>query len=250
MKKIILIGETWCEISFDSSHAVNSYPGGLMACIASELVAMQTVPILLTEIGRDITGQRILASLTARGINCEYADTMADKTSIALRYPEGIAGRPERYDAPSVEGFDIRWPRVEAGDVVVFGGYLALDSRVRERLMQFISNCIDHKARIVYLPAVADERIRRITKVMPYVFENLEVANAVITLPGDIDALYSTSDPAKAFKSNIAFYSPGAAIISGSGSEASATLFGDIDSASVPATAPLYRLVASIIQGQ
>lgn len=225
-RKYIIIGEAWFEIFFNEDRAVNSYPGGEAVHVAEALAADSNEAILLTEIGNDTVGHQIAAKLEQKGINMSFADKIAAKTSVVLRRE----GEAERYDIPSPnEGFDITWPRVEKEDVVVFGGYMALDARVHDRLWAFLTNCKERKATIVYIPDVVDQRLQRITRVMPSVFENLEISDMVITLPGDLEKLYGYEDAEKAYKNNLSFYCPNvAALRQVSAERCEAVVFGDV----------------------
>ncbi len=246
-RKIILIGETWLDIFFKDSQPTGSSIGGCIVKVAETFAARGVNPILLTEIGNDSIGKKINAKLSGAGVDTSYADLYAYKTSIALR-PEG--GETSRYDLPgSEEGFDITWPRIEREDLIVVGGFIAIDQRVRQRLWSFLTNCKERKATIVYIPDVDDRRIQRITRVMPTIFENLEIADLVITLPGDLPALYGHDDADRAFKNNLAFYCPGAVCLSadsGSGS-VSARSFGSIDLPPIAPGADAAQCIASIL---
>lgn len=125
------------------------------------------------------------------------------KTPVLLDFD----GKKSRYGAADDgEGFDITWPRVEREDIVVFGGYFAVDRRIRQQLWSYMSNVAEREATIIYVPDVADDRITRITKVMPFVYENLEIANRVVTLPSDLEALFNHNDPERARRENFAYY--------------------------------------------
>ncbi len=225
-RKYIIIGEAWFEIFFNGEHAVNSYPGGEAVHIAEALAANGAETLLLTELGNDTVGRQIVADLEKHGVTASYADLMAAKTSVILR----CEGETARYDIPSAnEGFDITWPRVEREDVVAFGGYMALDARIHDRLWAFLTHCKERKSTIVYIPDVVDSRLQRITRVMPAVFENLEISDLIITLPGDLEKLYGYEDAERAYKNNLSFYSPNvAALRSVSSERCEAVVFGNV----------------------
>lgn len=241
-RKYIIIGEAWFEIFFNDERAVNSYPGGEAVLIAEALAANGSETLLLTELGNDTIGRQILADLEEHGVTVSYADQMAAKTSVVLRREDEIA----RYDITSQnEGFDITWPRVEREDVVVFGGYMALDSRIHDRLWAFLSHCKERKATIVYIPDVVDPRLQRITRVMPAVFENLEISDMIITLPGDLEKLYGYEDAGKAYKNNLSFYCPNVAVLQKVSAErCEAVVFGKVPAAEA---GKLNELIAKLI---
>lgn len=243
-RKYILIGEAWLEIFFDGDRVVNSYPGGEAVHIADALAENGSETLLLTELGNDTIGRQIAGKLEKSGVNVSYADVMAAKTSVVLRRE----GETERYDIPSLnEGFDITWPRVEREDVVVFGGYMALDARIHDRLWAFLTHCKERNAKIVYIPDVVDPRLQRITRVMPAVFENLEISDMIITMPGDLEKLYGYEDAARAYKNNLSFYCPNVAALQPVSAERCEVVpFGN-----VPNVEPALRskLISAILNG-
>lgn len=245
-RKFIIIGETWLNIFFKESRPTDSSIGGCLVEVAESLARRGENTILLTEIGNDTIGKKINAMLSSAGINTGYADLYAQKSTIVIHHQDGA---PSRYDMPgSEEGFDITWPRIEKEDVVVFGGYLALDSRVRNRLHAFLSNCKERKATIIYIPDVSDPRLQRITRVMPTIFENLEMADLVITLPRDLATLYGHDDADHAFKNNLSFYTPRAVCLStDADSRVRAKSFGDISPLDEAGAASLPGAVATIL---
>lgn len=206
MKKFIIIGESSLDIDFDGDQPREAQAGGIFLKAACALADTGASTLFISEIGLDPVGEILASKLAAHGVDISCSDRFAGAlTSTRL----SIAGKTVRYDRyPDDEGLDISWPRVERGDVVVIGGYMAIDDRVRRRLWAFVENAVEREASIVYVPHLDDDRVARITRVMPTVFENLEAAKTVVTLPGDLPVLYRHDDAAKAFADNIAFYCP------------------------------------------
>lgn len=201
--KIIIIGESWLEIDFKGELPDTTHPGGALLRAARTLAAKGREVIFLSEIGTDKIGSIIAGSLTEAGVDISKSDRHIIKTPVVI----DIDGSRSRYGATDDgEGFDIIWPRVEREDIVVFGGYFAVDRRIRQQLWSFMTNVAEREATIVYVPDVADDRISRITKVMPFVYENLEIARRVITLPTDLRALFNHDDTERARRENFAYY--------------------------------------------
>lgn len=201
--KTIIIGESWLEIGFKGSSPTTTRPAGALLRAARQLAMQGQQVIFLSEIGTDKVGTIIADALSGSSVDISKSDRHIAKTPVVL----DIDGVTSRYGIPDDgEGLDITWPRIEHEDTVVFGGYLAVDPRVRRQLWAFMTNVAEREATIIYVPDVADDRITRITKVMPYVYENLEIANRVITLPFDLDALFRHNDPERARRENFAYY--------------------------------------------
>lgn len=201
--KIIIIGEAEMEIVFDGKQPRGTNPGGALLRAAKMLGETGRQVIFMSEIGNDKIGQLVAETLTDAGVDISCADRHIAKTPVVLN----IDSVKSRYGAADDgEGFDITWPRVESDDIVVFGGYYAVDRRIRQQLWSFMTNAVEHKATIVYVPDLADARISRITKVMPFVYENLEIATRVITMPDDLQALFNHNNEQRARRENFAYY--------------------------------------------
>lgn len=201
--KIIIIGESWLEIDFKGVKPESTHPGGALLTAARALAGKGHQVVFLSEIGNDNIGTIIAGELTGAGVDISMSDRHILKTPVLLDFD----GKKSRYGAADDgEGFDITWPRVEREDIVVFGGYFAVDRRIRQQLWSYMSNVAEREATIIYVPDVADDRITRITKVMPFVYENLEIANRVVTLPDDLVSLFNHNDPERARRENFAYY--------------------------------------------
>lgn len=212
MSRIIIIGEASLEVFFDAdARPVASVPGSILLNAASILARRGREVSLVSEIGTDPTGEVIMRYLTEAGVSTYAIDRFSEgATPCTLNFPgpDGsvLTSRYERY--PDGAGLDVPWPRIDSGDIVAVGGYIAVSQRVHENLRQFIANALDRGARLVFLPGFWDQRVTRITRVMPVILEIMERADVVITRTPDLPQLYSTSDPARVFASNISFYVP------------------------------------------
>lgn len=201
--KIIIIGESWLDIEFVGSIPRATHAGSTILRTARKLALDGYHVIFLSEIGQDKIDRIINERLIADGVDTSYADHHYGQTAVILN----IDGQKSRYEATcDGEGFDITWPRVEEDDTVIYGGYMALDPRIRSQFTAFLSYAQERGARMVYIPDVNDSRIPRVTKIMPMVYENLELADDVVTLPGDLQALFKHDDPDRGRHDTFSYY--------------------------------------------
>ena len=98
------------------------------------------------------------------------------------------------------------WPRVNEGDVVVYGSFMVLDKRNHARVMDLVNHARARKAETVYMPYFDLRQVPRTTRIMPEVWECLEGASMVIATTGDMQALFPGEDAGAAFKDHILFY--------------------------------------------
>lgn len=212
MARIITVGEADFHIRFENLTPVAAMPGGLILNTAIQLSRMEHQVAMASELGSDTLGRKIIDILKSEGVDTYSIDLSLDGTTpTTLEFTDAKTGEVTeelRYDnfEHNADGFDIVWPTIESGDTVIFGGFLAISMRVRQRLWQFLTYAKERNARLIYLPGYNPSRMLRVTKVMPLIFENLEIADIVITTTGHLQFIFGKTDTLKAFKDNLEFY--------------------------------------------
>lgn len=209
MKKIVVIGEFVLDVVFDSGgQPVGSMAGGREVNAALILAREGMETALVGELSTDAVGESIMRELVASGVELKGVDRYGDgSTATELYFPdaEGVY-RTVRYEDYPEECFDVIWPRVERGDIVVFGDYYSIDQRMRPRMLQFLNYCDSVGAVMVYVPGFDTRRSPRVTRVMPVILENLELANIVVTRTPDLKTIFGIEDPERSYKEHIDFY--------------------------------------------
>lgn len=212
MPKIVILGECAYDIHFAGATPGESYPGGRMLNAAAILGREGRQVTYVGECARDRMGDLIIS----------YLDSARVVTSSIDRYTEGVTPLNLFFEAdnthptPSVvhyrqfpkEKFDVVWPRIDAGDIVVFGSTMAIDSRVRPQLCELLAHARTRGALIVYQPGFLPGQTPRITHVMPYILENLETAHIVVGRDADMTTMFGSSDAAQVYTDKIEFYCP------------------------------------------
>lgn len=219
MRRIILIGECALDIIFPTTQNnyplstlsnLNAVPGGRMLNAAALLGTLHDNVCYVSEAARDRIGDMIVAFLEANKVDTSSIDRYADgDTPSNLFFPVDDTHPTESimiYRRYPGESFDVRWPDVSEDDVVVFGSYFAIDPRVRPRLRELIQYIVERKAMIINVPGFLKQQEPRITRVMPEILENLEIADMVITRTRDLEHIYGSSDPAECYDRHIKFY--------------------------------------------
>lgn len=207
MRKVILIGEFSLNIVMDNAGTpLGSMAGGRIAHAAAFLASQGIPSYMVGEASSDKVGQLATDFLTRAGVDTSCIDRFTEGlTPVMLHFPGDNVTRYEKYPA---ERFDVVWPRIDPGDIVVYGGFNAIDDSVRTRLLPLLQNAADHKATMIYVPGYLSSRAPRITKVMPAILENMEMASMIVTRTDDLKAIFNTTDPERAFAHNVSFYTP------------------------------------------
>lgn len=208
MKKIICIGECSLNIVFKGADPVGAIPGGRIAAAAS-LMAREGLPVVMaSEASSDPVGDMIVKSLTDAGVDITSLDRFTEGRSPVIIFTEGADGTPHvtRYENYADEAFDIVWPRVDDDSVVIFGGYYALDRRMRTRMVPFLNHCAERGAVMIYQPGFMSVQESRITRVMPAILENLELAHMVIARNCDLQLIFGVKEDSRCYTDHIDFY--------------------------------------------
>lgn len=205
MKKIIIIGECGLDIIYEGPQPVGSMPAGRLLN-AAVMLAREGLPVFMVgDTGADPLGNIVVDTLVNAGVDTASVDRYVDGlTPVSFFFGDKVTP----YRLPSREGgFDVVWPRVDPDDIVVFGGYYAIDPLIHQRLMALVAHAVERKAFVVYLPGFMSQLAPRLTRVMPAILENLEVASLVVTRSADLTVLYNDSDAARCFTDHLAYYS-------------------------------------------
>lgn len=215
MKRIIVIDGCFANIIFPSNPAglpveAKAVTGGRLVKAASLLARAGRNVTVMGEAGRDPLGDLIMRHLDASGADTSCIDRYSDgnSTPSVLIFPSSEGSRSIVYFKEFSERWDSKWPRTDASDIIVFGGFFPLQQRVRQRLVEFLTNARQRGALTLYMPGFNPALAPAVTRVMPALLENLEMADAVITFTPDIVHLFGESDAARCFRDKISFYSP------------------------------------------
>ena len=213
MRKIIIVGESGLDIVFLNNQPIKSYPSGIMLNVAATLGNLGHDTTFVSEAATDHVGDIISDFLTSHHVNTKSIDRFTEgKTATKLIFTADDADGKRYVTDTSIyskypdQCFDVIWPRIDHDDIVIFGGIYSLDFRVRTRLFDIIKYASERKAIIIYVPDAERNRLPRITKVMPFILENLEIADIVIGADSDMLTIFNKDNDAKAYADNISFY--------------------------------------------
>lgn len=212
MKKIICIGECSLNIVLGpDGETFGSMPGGRVTNAAAILACDDRFRVVMaSEVSSDPVGDILASYLESHGVDISSLDRYTEgRTALNVFTAPEAESEPEsltRYESYPEEAFDIIWPRVDEGDVILFGGYYAIDRRMRPRLLRFLNHCVERKTVLVYLPGILPQQEPRITRVMPSILENLEMANIVMTRNNDLKLIFGVDDSATCYNNHIDFY--------------------------------------------
>lgn len=208
MRKIIAIGESVLDTVFRDNHPVSSFVGGRIVNAAASMASAGMPVEMVSECCNDYIGDMVIDFLKSHGVGTSSVDRFTDGSTAASMLFYSDKGRKliNFYNYPD-NRFDVVWPRINEDDVILFGSFYSIDTALRERLYELVKYAHERKAILIYLLGCQHGINCRITKLMPGILENLEMADIVIATNGDIAEIFPGETPDQAFKNHIEFYS-------------------------------------------
>lgn len=209
MSKVIAVGQACLDILHEDGQPVRSFVGGRIANMAMALSHAGVDVEFVSECATDGVGDMIVKTLADNGVGVKSVDRFTEgqsQVSLIFRDKDGSERFSEYVKYPDTR-FDVLWPRIEENDVVVFGSFFSVEDSVRQPLTELLAYAQDRKAIIVYLPGFKPELCSRITRVMPAIVENLEIADVVIARESDMMKIFGKADARACYDEHIKFYS-------------------------------------------
>ncbi len=210
MKKIICIGECSLNIVLDPmGRPLGSMPGGRVTNAAAILAGMHDNKVFVaSEVSADPVGDILVDYFSRHGVDISSLDRFTEGRTAVNIFTASESGPVSltRYEQYPDNCFDIIWPRIDEGDIVLYGGFYTLDHRMRPRMSRFLANCVERKATLIYLPGFLRQQAPRTTHVMPAIFENLEIADIVIADSDELKYIFGSDTPESCYRDHIDFY--------------------------------------------
>ena len=208
MNKVIAIGQSVLDIIHIDGKPVESLVGGRIANMAALLGRRGASVEFVSECANDSVGDIVVKFLNDNNVGTASVDRFTEgKSEISLFFKDASGNESySEYEEYPGDRFDVLWPKIEENDIVVFGSYISIEEKVRQHLMELLEYARERKAIIVYLPGFHKELCNRITRVMPAILENLELADIVIARESDMSFIFGKDDSQSCYNEHILFY--------------------------------------------
>lgn len=209
MRKIITIGESVLDTMYRGRQPVKAFVGGRIACAAASLGVLGHPVAMVSECATDRVGDLIIDFLECHHVDTRSIDRFTDGTTPLAAIFTGDDGATTsivNYGRYPADRFDVIWPRIDENDIVLFGSLYAIDTPQRERLFELVSYAAQRKAILIYLPGFQHGINFRITRVMPAILENLEIAHIVIAHERDLHDIFPGESAPEVFHNHIEYY--------------------------------------------
>lgn len=254
MKKVIILGECTLDIIFPAHSKEDSItaeitPGGRLLNAAALLGDKGREVVFMGEIARDFAGDIIISFLERHAVATKSIDRYTGGlTPVNLFQGNDLSTAMCMRRFPE-EDFDNIWPRIDPDDIIVFGSYFAISSRVRHRLKEFLDYATDRKAIIIYVPGFLPAQSQHITHEMPIILENLEISDLILTRSSDLLTIFKSSNDTECYRKHLDFYCR--AVINFDQDSSALHFFNDKDYCQLPVSgdATSLRTNASVVAG-
>ncbi len=208
MNKTIYIGELALNVSLCADGRADTGIGDWAVNAAIIDGRMEVPTIWVGEAAADTVGDHIVSCLEASNVDCTSVDRFTEGVNPIRVMKDGDRATTVDHTRFPAEPVNAVWPRIDEGDVVVYGSYMTLEERDHPRLLDLLRHAKARKAYLVYLPYFESHQVPRITRVMPSVFDNLELADLIVGRDADIRAIFEGHDIEAIFKNHLLFYCP------------------------------------------
>lgn len=210
MQKIIIIGQSCLTISFPQGAVLPcqpvATPAGPLLNSAAMLASSGHTVSFISEAARDFLGTLLVNFLKSKNVNTDCIDLFADGGVTAVDFTTpGEATVPMRI-YPGNQPFNATWPRIDSGDIVVFGGFFALNQRSRPQVVEIVNYARSRGALTIYLPGFDPHTEPRITRIMPSLLDNLELSDIILASTVQLNHLFNIAEPKQCFDRHIKFY--------------------------------------------
>lgn len=219
MAKVVGIGETVFDILFKNGQPVKAVPGGSVYNSIISLGRVGAKASFISEVGDDRIGRLILSHLNDSGVDASAVCCFSGGKS-----PLALAFLNERNDAEYLfykdypnNRLEVEFPKINPGDIVLYGSYFVLNPVLREKTKAFLEYAHESGALLYYDINFRKTHVPERIKLAEALIENLEFAHVVRGSADDFNYLYDMTDATKIYKEKIKFYCNNFIFTSGDG---------------------------------
>lgn len=180
-RKIYTIGETVFDILFKDGQALASKAGGAMLNASVSLGRLGLPVQLISEIGRDRVGEQILGFLNRNHVGTSFIHRYVDgQTALAVAFlDEQEEAHYSFYKNYPVKRMDLKYPRINHQDIVLFGSFFSIAKEVRSILTSFLYKARKAGAIILYDPNFRSAHQSKLEEFLGFIQENMALADIV-----------------------------------------------------------------------
>lgn len=203
MSRVYTIGDSVLDIFFDNEKPIEAKPGGSFLNSSISLGRLGVNVSFISELGLDRVGDQIKNFLQDNKVDTSHISYFSDtNTNLALAYLDEYRNADYSF-YKTRKGLEskIKFPStVEQGDVILYGSFLAIKKEFRTSLLAFLRASKAKGALLIYDPNFRSQYLSILPDVLPYIMENMALADIVKASNEDFELICDCVDSDQAFK--------------------------------------------------
>ncbi len=204
--KVIGLGETVYDIIFRNDQPLKAVPGGSAFNAIISLGRCGAPCLMCSEVGDDRVGSIVTRFLAANGVQTDYVYRHPGTQShISLAFlNERNDAEYQFYKMHDALSMPLDMPEVNAGDILLFGSYFAVNPMVRHYVCAMLERANAAQALIYYDVNFRRSHLPDLPEMMPRITHNMQMATVVRGSREDFQLLFDSDDPDEVYEKHIA----------------------------------------------
>ncbi len=203
MSRVYTIGDSVLDVFFENENPIEAKPGGSFLNSSVSLGRLGVQVSFISELGVDRVGDQIKKFLQDNKVDTSHISYFSDtSTNLALAYlDENRNADYSFYKTRKGLESKITFPTdVKLGDIILFGSFLAIKKEFRASLLAFLQESKQKGALLIYDPNFRAQHLSMLAEVLPYIKENMALADIVKASNEDFELICNCKEGDKAFK--------------------------------------------------
>jgi fructokinase len=196
MLKVFTIGETVYDIIFKNGSIQTGKAGGSMLNSSVSLGLLGIDVSFISEIGADEVGELINKFLIENQVSTNFIYRFEDgKTPIALAFlDENQNAAYSFYKIYPGRRLQQQFPKINSGDILLFGSFFSISPQVRQPLIGFIKKARASGAIIIYDPNIRKSHQSEIPELQNLILENISLADIIRGSDEDFKTMFGVNN--------------------------------------------------------
>jgi len=202
MRKIYGIGETVLDIIFKDGQPQAAKAGGSVLNSVVSMGRMGLPVSFISEYGIDDVGNLIDSFLENNGVDTSHVHRFKKgSTALALAFldKKNDASYTFYKDFPD-KRLDVKFPMIEAEDIIQCGSFYAIWPEIREKFKKFITSAYEKGAMVLYDPNFRRTHLSEIDLLKPLIIENMQMTSIVRGSDEDFRNIFNVNTPDEAWE--------------------------------------------------
>jgi len=204
MGDIFAVGETTFDIIFRNGQPAGAVVGGSMVNTAVTLGRLGLPVSLISRMGNDKIGDLSSNFLKHNGVGCDFVTRFDGNSRLSLAFLDN-ENNAEYQFYKSEKVPSLKFPELNASDIIIFGSTNAIRDEGRDDLLVFLKRARNKNILTIYDPNIRESGTSEMIDVRKKFEENLCFTKVLKGSDQDFMRLYGTDDADEVFTRVLAF---------------------------------------------